>query len=40
MSEYLGEHTIYRRELPRFKYKHEFVRDVIFFIYLGGQGYL
>jgi hypothetical protein len=28
-----GEHAIHCKELPNFKYKHEFVRDAFFYIF-------
>jgi len=33
-----GEHVVHRKELPDFKYRHDFVRDV-FLIYSDGREY-
>jgi hypothetical protein len=35
-----GEHAIHCRELPAFKYRHDFVRDVLCDIIFSMHGYL
>lgn len=33
-----GEHTIYCKELSRFKYRHDFVKNVLFNIFQRARG--
>nr|GEW72922.1 hypothetical protein [Tanacetum cinerariifolium] len=34
-----GEHAVHFKELPRFKYRHDMVRDILFDIWLSSKGF-